>query len=132
MITKNFGLFNFIEVVSWYEIFDFQKPIDYALFLYFIKNYEVYFDQVDLNTIHNTYSNKKFYFKVGIDLTGYQNDFCCGINFWIGDNYFTSAYRVPYSLYGYNNIVITNGTIPNRIKNYYFLNSNTIFYYTKN
>lgn len=132
MITKNFGLFNFIDVVSWYEIFDYQKPIDYALFFYFIKNFETQFDQADLNAIYNTYSNKKFDFKVGIDLTGYHNDFCCGINFWIDNNYFCSIYRVPYNLYGVGNIVISNGSIPNRIKNHYLQNSNFIFYYTKN
>ena len=132
MISKNFGLFNFIDLTNWYEIFDYQRSIDYALFLYFIKNYEAYFDQVDLNTIHNSFSNKKLNFKVGFDLTGYHNDFNCDIHFWIGDNHFNTIYRVPYNLYDHTNLIITNGSIPNRIKNNYSLNSNTIFYYTKN
>lgn len=132
MITKNFSLFDFVDLVSWYELYDYQNTVDYALFLYFIKNYDTYFDLVDLNTIHNTYSNKKFNFKVGIDLTGYHNDFCCRINFWIEDNFFSTIYRVPYNLYNSQNLIIINGSIPNRIKNHYSLNSNTIFYYIKN
>ncbi len=133
MISKNFGLFNFIDLTNWYEIYDYQKPINYALFLHFIKNYETYFDQVDLNTIYNIYSNKDFEFKVGIDLTGYNYDFCCNLHFWIGEKHFNTVYRIPYNLYDKRkNSVIVNGSIPNRIKNYYKLKSNTIFYYTKN
>ena len=132
MIMKNFSLFDFIELSNWYEIYDHQKPIDYELFSYFIRDYEVYFDQIDLNTIYNTYANKKFYFKAGIDLTGYHNDFCCTVNFWIDFNYFFSMYRIPYNLYMNNsNTIILYGSIPNRIHNYYLTNSNTIFYYGK-
>lgn len=132
MISKKFDLFNFIELTDWYEIYDYQKSIDYLLFLYFIKNFETYFEQIDLNTIYNMYSNKKFDFKIGIDLTGYNNDFCCSIHFWIDGNHFSSIYKIPYNLYDHTNLLIINGSIPNRIKNYYKLKLNTIFYYTKN
>lgn len=132
MITKNFGLFNFTDLTDWYEIFDYQKPINYELFRYFISNYESYFDQIDLNTIHNAYLNKKFDFKMGIDLNGYYNDYACVIHFWIDDNHFRSVYRVPYNLYDNFNITILNGSIPSRIKNHYSNNKNTIFYYIKN
>ena len=132
MITKNFGLFNFIDLTDWYEIFDYQTPIDYELFLYFISNYESYFDLIDTNTIYNSYSNKKFDFKVGIDLAGYHMDYACGIHFWIGDKHFSSVYRVPYNLYDNFNTIIINGSIPNRIKNHYSYNKNSIFYYIKN
>jgi len=67
MILNDFGLFDFVDICEWYEIFDFQIPIHYALFLSFLKNFETYFDLVDINTIYNSYSNKKFYFKVGFN-----------------------------------------------------------------
>ena len=132
MITKNFGLFNFIDLTNWYEIFDYQSQIDYKLFLYFISNFEAYFDQIDLNTIYNAYSNKKFDFKVGIDLTDYHIDYACRIHFWIEDKHFSSIYRVPYNLYDNFNVIIINNSIPSRIKNHYSRNKNTIFYYIKN
>ncbi len=131
MIVKKYSLFDFIEISDWYEIFDFQKPIDYNLFLYFIDGYETYYDQVELNTIHNKYLNKKFDCKIGIDLREYDIDYCCKINFWIDGKHFHSIYRFPYNTFDQHNAPILNGSTVNKIKNYYLSHKNIIFYYTK-
>ena len=131
MISKTFGLFDFIEITNWYEIYDFQKPIDYNIFANFIKNYELDFDTYKLNTIFNMYSDKLIYLKVGIDLKNYNTNYCCGINFWINEHHIHIKYMVPYNTLGQIK-TMTNDSIPTRIKNYYKLNSDTIFYYMSN
>lgn len=130
MIEKN-SFDNFINIANWCEIFEFKSPVDYHLLSYFIKGYETYFEQVDLNTIYNTYSNKNFKLKIGIDLTGYDSDHNFGLNIWINDNYYYSKYRIPYNIYDTNNNFVPNGTPVNRIKYFYSSNKKNIFYYTK-
>ena len=57
MISKTFGLFDFIEITNWYEIYDFQKPIDYNIFANFIKNYESMINKQSLDSLMEIYKH---------------------------------------------------------------------------
>lgn len=131
MISKNFTLFNFLDITNWHEIYDFKIMVDFSLFEFFINGYETYFEQIDLNTMYNTYFGKKIYLKIGIDLTSFETDCCCMIHFWINNYHFTTENRIPYNIFNYDNKILFNGSIPIRIRSYFYRNVEKIIIYKK-